>query len=228
VPERPYVLLSAAASADGYIDDASPRRLVLSGPADLDRVDEVRAGADAILVGAGTIRADDPRLLVRSAGRRAARVAAGRPASPLRVTLTGRGDLDPAARFFTAVPPEGGAGQVVYAASGAAARVRGLGTGAEVVDAGDGGQPRVLARVLADLAGRGVGRLLVEGGTAVLSGFLAAGLADELHLVIAPFLVGDGVRLTAPGAYPQDAGHPMRLAEVSRIGDDVLLRYLLG
>ncbi|MGQ0574723.1 MAG: dihydrofolate reductase family protein, partial [Pseudonocardia sp.] len=57
---RPYVLLSVAVSLDGCIDDASPRRLVLSGPADLDRVDEVRAGVDAILGGPGTIRADDP------------------------------------------------------------------------------------------------------------------------------------------------------------------------
>jgi len=70
VPARPYVLLSCATSADGYLDDASPRRLILSGPADLDRVDEVRAGCDAILVGAGTIRADDPRLLVRDPRRR--------------------------------------------------------------------------------------------------------------------------------------------------------------
>ena len=64
--DRPYVLLSAAMSADGYLDDASATRLVLSGEADLDRVDELRAGSDAILVGAQTIRADNPRLLVRS------------------------------------------------------------------------------------------------------------------------------------------------------------------
>jgi 5-amino-6-(5-phosphoribosylamino)uracil reductase len=241
VPERPYVLLSAAASVDGYIDDASPRRLVLSGAEDLDRVDEVRAGADAILVGAGTIRADDPRLLVRSAARRAARTAAGQPGSPLRVTLTSTGDLDPAARFFTAVPePAGGAGrggaggggagglaagggQVVYAVSAAADRVRELGTGAEVVDAGDGGLPGILA----DLAARGVARLLVEGGTAVLSAFLAAGLADELQLVIAPFLVGGGARLLRPGVYPQGPGAPMRLAGATPIGADVLLRYLM-
>ena len=58
MPPRPYVLLSCATSADGYLDDARPQRLILSGPADLDRVDEVRAGCDAILVGAGTVRQD--------------------------------------------------------------------------------------------------------------------------------------------------------------------------
>jgi hypothetical protein len=66
VPSRPYVVLSAAVSADGYLDDASPQRLILSGPADLDRVDEVRASCDAIIVGAQTVRTDNPRLLIRA------------------------------------------------------------------------------------------------------------------------------------------------------------------
>lgn len=220
MPERPYVLLSAAASADGYIDDATPRRLILSDAADLDRVDEVRSGCDAILVGAGTIRADDPRLLVRSAARRAARQARGEPASPARVVLAGSGDLDPAARFLTT----GDGQRIVYAAGPGLARARQrlAGTGAAVADAGGG-----LAGVLADLAARGVRRLLVEGGTGVLSAFLRSGLCDELHLVVAPFLVGGGARLIAPGAYHWHPGHPMRLTGVTRIGDAVLLRYLL-
>ena len=100
VPDRPYTLLSCAVSIDGYLDDASPDRLILSGPEDLDEVDALRAAADAILVGAGTIRADNPRLLVRDPARIAAREAAGKPPHPLRVTMTATGDLDPAARFF--------------------------------------------------------------------------------------------------------------------------------
>ena len=78
---RPYVLLSAAMSADGHIDDASDRRLVLSDAVDLDRVDEVRAGCDAILVGAETIRRDNPRLRIRSADRERERVARGSAAA---------------------------------------------------------------------------------------------------------------------------------------------------
>ena len=71
--DRPYTLLSCSVSIDGYIGNALSR-LLLSNDADFDRVDEVRAGCDAILVGAATIRQDDPRLLVRSAERRAARI----------------------------------------------------------------------------------------------------------------------------------------------------------
>ena len=66
MPDRPYTLLSCCVSLDGYLDDAGPQRLVLSPAADLDRVDAERAGCDAILVGAETVRRDDPRLLVRS------------------------------------------------------------------------------------------------------------------------------------------------------------------
>lgn len=93
-----YILLSCAISLDGYLDDDSDERLVLSNAADLDRVDEVRAGVDAILVGANTIRRDNPRLSVRSPARRAAREAAGRPATPLKVILSS-GDVPADAAF---------------------------------------------------------------------------------------------------------------------------------
>ena len=75
--ERPYTVLSCGMSIDGYLDSATEQRLLLSNEADFDRVDAVRAACDAILVGAATVRNDNPRLLVRSAARRAARVARG-------------------------------------------------------------------------------------------------------------------------------------------------------
>src|SRR5258708_36747786 len=100
--ERPYVLLSAATSVDGCLDDATDTRLILSNEADLDRVDEVRAGSDAIMVGAGTIRRDNPALLVRSQARRGARGARGLPPSPGRATRPRTGAIDPPARCSTA------------------------------------------------------------------------------------------------------------------------------
>ena len=85
VTERPYVLLSCAMSVDGCLDSAGPGRLVLSGAADLDRVDGERARAsDAIMVGAATIRRDDPRLLIRSRARRAARAVPEPARAPAR------------------------------------------------------------------------------------------------------------------------------------------------
>ncbi len=203
-----HVLASVATSLDGFLDDTTDRRLVLSGPADLDRVDAERAGVDAILVGAGTIRSDDPRLLVRSAARRAARTAAGLPAHPTKVTLTRTGALDPWASFFTA----GDAERLVYAPPGVGAHLGGVAT---VV-------PSSLepADVLADLAARGVLRLMVEGGASVLRAFLEAGLVDELQRVLAPVFVGEGPRFTG-------AGTP-HLVETRAIGPDVLLRHRFG
>ena len=220
MPSRPYVLLSCATSADGYLDDATPQRLILSGPADLDRVDEVRAGCDAILVGARTVRTDNPRLLIRDPRRSARRAARGLPEHPARVTLTATGDLDPRARFFAP-----GALRLVYCATPAltVARAR-LGDSAVLIDAGD---PLSLDFTLSDLAERGVARALVEGGAHVLGEFLAAGLADELDLAVAPFFIADpgAPRLDLPGP---GADGPMTLAETCRVGEVALLRYLLG
>jgi 5-amino-6-(5-phosphoribosylamino)uracil reductase len=233
VTRRPYVVLSCAMSLDGCLDGTGANRLVLSGPADLDRVDAERAAADAILVGAGTIRRDDPRLLVRSARRKAERRASGRPPQPAGVTVTASGDLDPAARFFTRDPGEASAGErgaaarrIVYAASPAAPKLSNLLGGlAEVVDGGD---PPRLTAILADLAGHGVRRLMVEGGASLGTQFLTGGLVDELQLVIAPFFVGDPAapRFAGPGRYPASPDHPLHLAEARPVGEVVLLRYL--
>lgn len=199
-----HVLLSFAASLDGCLDDASPQRLLLSNGADFDRVDAARAESDAILVGAGTVRADDPRLLVRSAPRRAEREARGLPPSPLRVVLGGDGGIDQGAAVLT-VP------------------------GAETLVL-EGRPP--LPEVLDTLAARGVRRLMVEGGSAVLTGFLAADLADEIQLAYAPFLIGDGAAPRAfgpPGAavFPQNPGRRMLLAESRSLGDVLFARYLV-
>jgi 5-amino-6-(5-phosphoribosylamino)uracil reductase len=227
VPQRPYVLLSAAMSVDGYIDDASSDRLLLSSEADLDRVDDQRALADAVLVGAGTIRRDNPRLLVRSAARRSARQERGLPVSPAKVTITGSGNLDPQARFFTVGVTE--VCRFVYCASPAVEATRERLSMAPSTSIIDAGSALDLVTVLADLADRGVGRLMVEGGQQTHTEFLAAGLADELQLVIAPFFVGDpnAPRFVGAAAFPSDFSHRMALAESRQIDDVVLLRYLL-
>ena len=89
--ERPYTLLSCSMSIDGYLDTATAPRLLLSNADDFDRVDAIRASCDAILVGATTVRKDNPRLLVRSADRRAERIASGLSQSPIKVTVTRHG-----------------------------------------------------------------------------------------------------------------------------------------
>lgn len=219
---RPYVIASVAMSLDGRIDDDTEDRLILSNAEDFDRVDEVRASVDAILVGAETIRRDDPRLLVRSEARRAARVAAGKPFSPTKVTVTTSGKIADDARFFT----EGAVDKIVYAAGGSAKPLGDTLTGiATVVDAGVSAQAW---DVLDDLGKRGIERVLVEGGSWMYTMFLKRGLVDELHVALAPFLVGrpGAPRFVVDASFPQGPADPFRLAETRAIGEVVFARYL--
>jgi len=220
MPQRPYVLLSVAASIDGRIDDTSPDRLLLSNAEDFDRVDQVRAESDAILIGAGTMRADNPRLLVNSEQRRADRLARGLPEYPLKVTVTSSGNLDPDLKFWH----HGGA-KLVYTTDAGAEKLRDrLGDLAEIVSLGT---EIDFGAMLDDLGRSEVQQLMVEGGTQIHTAFLSNNLVDEIHLAIAPIVVGaaDAPAFLGPATYPGGSTRRMRLVEARTIGDVVLLRY---
>jgi 5-amino-6-(5-phosphoribosylamino)uracil reductase len=221
--ERPYTLLSCCVSIDGYIGNAASR-LLLSNDADFDRVDAVRASCDAILVGAETVRIDNPRLLVRSEARREERTARGLPGSPIKVTVTRRAELDARADFFNL----GDAEKIVYCASPRVEEARSrLGRVATVVDGGDTVEMRTLST---DLAARGVDRLMVEGGGNVHTQFLTDDIVDELQLTVAPVFVGDSdaVRFVRDGIFPWNTARRAELVDVQKLGDVVLLRYALS
>lgn len=206
---RPWVIVSVASSLDGCIDDRSPQRLILSSPQDLSAVDALRASCDAIMVGAGTIRSDDPALQVHSTWRRRLRQSSGISPSPLKVTLTRSGDLGAARRFFsdgesliyTQKPP-----RFTYPRS----------TTVEM-------QGSTMEAIMADLARRGIARLMVEGGTSIISQ-VVRGLADELRIAIAPLFVGDALapRLLGP-QLPR-----IKLKKSRRYGDTMVMHYCFG
>jgi 5-amino-6-(5-phosphoribosylamino)uracil reductase len=146
-------------------------------------------------------------------------VARGLPPNPVKVTLSSSGDLDPAAAFFTA----GEAVRLVYVPDSAVAAATGrVGAVATVVGAGD---PLDLHALLADLAARGIGRLMVEGGAQVHTLFLAEDVVDEVRLAVAPLFVGDpgAPRLLGPGTRRER----MRLVDLRQLGDTAVLRYLV-
>ncbi|WP_034089111.1 RibD family protein [Streptacidiphilus albus] len=218
--DRPFVLLSVATSIDGYIDDSSPQRLLLSNAEDFDRVDQVRSESDAILIGGNTLRSDNPRLLVYSDKRREERIAAGKSEYPLKVTISASGDLDRDLKFW-----HFGDKKVVYTTDAAASKLReSLGGLADIVSTG----PTVdFGALLEDLATRGVKRLMVEGGSSIHTQFLSQGLADEVHIAVAPLLVGDAAapRFVQPAQFPGGSTRRLKLIEAQPVGDVVLLRY---
>ncbi|WP_114395227.1 RibD family protein [Oleisolibacter albus] len=216
------VQLSVCMSLDGHIDSAGADRLLLSSPEDSRDMHAARAACDAILVGAGTVRRDDPRLTVRDAALVARRLEEGRPEHPAKVTLTRSGRLDPAAGFFRC----GGRRLVLCPAPRAATLRDRLGEVAEVVVLDD----PVPAAILATLAGCGIRRLLVEGGTGILTQFLAAGAFHRLRLAMAPFFVGQAgaPRLTHPGRYLHGPGNRLRVERVRQLGDVVVTDLVNG
>lgn len=214
----PYVILNCAVSLDGYLDDTSEKRLLLSNAKDFDRVDSLRASCDAILVGAQTIRKDNPRLLIRSQHRQTQRMKKGLPPHPMKVTITSSGEIDPTSRFFS----QDGTKKLIYIPETSRQRKAPLFSSDTTII-----QAETLPEMLSDLYTRGVRRLLVEGGSHVLTQFLQQGLVQELHVAIAPFFVGqkNAPRLVTEGKFPWNSLHTLNLHSLKKLADIAVLTY---
>lgn len=170
----PFVIAQLGQSLDGRIATPSGESKYINGPHALDHLHALRASVDAVLVGVGTVVADDPLLTVRR--------CAGR--NPARVVIDPQGRANPAARCFNG----DGTRRLVV-------RRRGIlpppAAGVEVVEA-DGAEAFEPGAILAALAAAGLHRILVEGGPSTLARFLAAGAVDVLHVFVSPVILGAG------------------------------------
>lgn len=172
------ITLSFATTADGYLDDNTPRRLMISTPEDWEAALRLRAGHDAILVGAETLRRDNPALLLRDPAARERRTARGLRPDLTKVTVTRSGEgLTPALRFFT----EGDADRYIFSQ----VEIPELKGVAEIIST-EGSI--TAAFIVTELEKRGVGSLLVEGGAGILGMFLAEGMADTVRRAVNPQL----------------------------------------
>lgn len=208
-PPRPsgkggrYVVAQLGQSLDGRIATPSGESKYINGPHALDHLHALRASVDAVLVGVGTVCADDPLLTVRRVPGR----------SPARVVIDPSGRADPHARCFA----DDGTRRLVVRRPGVTAP---LPAGVEAVDcAGDG--PFAPAAILEALAARGLCRVLVEGGAHTLSAFLEAGCLDALHVFVSPVILGAGrIGLTRKACDTlADALRPSTRAHVFPDGD---------
>ncbi len=200
------VVAQAGQSLDGRIATESGHSHYVTGPEDIRRLHRLRSLVDAVVVGAGTVASDNPRLTVREV----------EGDNPARVVIDPDGRLDPTCHIFS----DGAAPTLVVRRDGAAkSEMAGAETISLAADTEKAIDPRTI--VLA-LRARGLRRLLIEGGGLTLSRFLDAGLVNRLHVTVAPLLIGSGrpAFTLAPVATLDDALRPP--CRTFRLGNDVL------
>lgn len=212
---RPHVFVNLAASIDGKISDESRKQLRISCEDDLRRVDELRAHADAIMVGIGTILADDPRLNVKSEELRRKRVLEGKSENPLKVVVDSRCRIPENAKVFE--------GEVIVAVSKLAEkeRVERIAKKAEVVVLGE--EKVDLKQLMKYLYERGIRRLMVEGGGTLISSLIREGLVDEIFVYFAPILIGGEKSPTICDGRSFEKPIRFEIAKVKRLGEGILV-----
>jgi len=208
---RPFVTLKVAATLDGKIAARGGDSRWVTGPASRARVHRLRDQSDAVLVGAGTALADDPRLT--------ARLPKGRGRDPLRVVLDSSLSLPSRLGMFRPGP---GRPTLVAFATGRPPAAR---EGVEFLRCRSREGRVDLRDLLRKLALRDVTSLLVEGGGEVSRAFLAAGLVDRILVFLAPKVVGgDGISWVAgPGVSRMSEALSIVDVKVSRVGGDILV-----
>jgi riboflavin biosynthesis pyrimidine reductase len=205
VPRGGYVRANMVATLDGAAGDATGSSRGISGPADVAVLGVLRALADVVLVGARTARAEDYRPLPARPAFTERRAAAGQSPAAVVAVVTGSGELDAGSPLWA----PGAASLVVTCEGAPLARLRALAGEERVVVAGEDAVDPV--RAVAALAGRGMRRVLVEGGPTLLGEVMAAGVLDELCLTWSPVAIGGQAPRIAHGA---PAGLRLRAAHL--------------
>ncbi|UZE91789.1 MAG: 2,5-diamino-6-(ribosylamino)-4(3H)-pyrimidinone 5'-phosphate reductase [Methanosarcinales archaeon] len=206
---RPFVFINAAMSADGKISTYERRQTRISGDADRKRVDELRASADAIMVGIGTVLADDPGLTVRSGEK-----------NPIRIVVDSMARTPVDAEVVTR---KGSPTIIAVSKSAPREKVEALREKAEVITVGN--RQVSLPELLSELKSRGINRLMVEGGATLNWGLISEGLVDEIYVYIGNMIIGgkdaptlvDGIGFANP--------MKLELLSVEKMDDGTLVKW---
>jgi len=222
--DRPYIFINSAMSADGKLSTFERKQVRISGKIDFDRVDELRAETDAIMVGIGTMLADNPSLTVKSEKRREARKALGKEENPVRIIVDSKAQTPIDADIF-----KKGIGRKIIVVSNAAPKDKtellSKMPDTKIIAAGE--SQVNLEEMAAQLKKEGINRLMVEGGATLNFGLISAGLADELKIFVGNLIIGGGNAPTfADGAgFSEENIKKLRLDSFEKIEDGILLTW---
>lgn len=222
---RPHVIINTAMSADGKLSTRERRQVKISGALDFSRVDQLKAGCDAIMVGIGTVLADDPSLTVKSEENRKSRLSRGADPHPVRIVVDSHARTPVNAKVLHKE-----AGQRIIAISQVAdvGKVASLKKLATVIIAGD--ETVDLKALLDELGRMGIKRLMVEGGGTLIAGFISAGLVDEIYTFIGNIIIGgkDAPTLAdGPGFIKESEFCRLTLADVQKMEEGILVHWIV-
>lgn len=220
---RPFVHVNVAVSADGKLSTRSRRQVRISGPDDFDRVDQIKSGVDAVMVGIGTVIADDPSLTVKSQERIGDRVNSGRPEHPVRIVVDSKCRIPPDAKVL-----HKGHGRRIVVVSRAVSPEN-LARISQYADIITCGETEVdLSALFEELGREGIGRVMVEGGGTLISGLFRAGLVDELSMFVGSMIIGgtDAPTLAdGPGWIQEEDFTQLELIQVRPMDNGVLIHW---
>lgn len=224
---RPYIFINSAMSADGKLSTFERKQVKISGKADFERVDELRAETDAIMVGIGTVLADDPSLTVKSAQRREKRVADGKEENPIRIIVDSHARTPIDADIF-----KKGTGRKIIVVSESAEKgnkekVTALSEMPDTKIIVAGTTQVNLEEMAVQLKNEGISRLMVEGGATLNYGLISAGLADELKIFVGNLVIGGKTAPTfADGdGFIEENIRRLTLESAEKIEDGILLTW---
>jgi 2,5-diamino-6-(ribosylamino)-4(3H)-pyrimidinone 5'-phosphate reductase len=221
---RPFVFINIAMTADGKIDTIERKGAAISSQRDKERVDQLRADADAIMVGGRTLLDEDPKLTVKSEALRAERIARELSPNPIKVGIVTQANIKADSEFLNAGPAD----IVIFTTQQTSKEHLAL-LEAQNVKVYVDETPKVdLQSALAILKGMGVQRLMVEGGSTLNFELIRLGLVDEIIVYVAPMIFGgeSAPTMAAGSGLKRSEAIPLKLVEAETWeGGGVLLKY---
>jgi 2,5-diamino-6-(ribosylamino)-4(3H)-pyrimidinone 5'-phosphate reductase len=220
--DKPFIFINSAMSADGKLSTKERKQVRISGKLDFERVDELRAQADAVMVGIGTVLSDDPSLTVKSPERKAARKAIGKSENPARIVVDSAARTPLDADIF-----KKGEGIRIIAVSNAAPaeNVEKLEKKALVIKTGT--NKVYLPELAVKLKEIGINTLMVEGGATLNWGMLSAGLVDEIYTFVGNLIIGGATAptFTDGEGFSETELLELELISAEKIEDGILLKW---
>jgi 2,5-diamino-6-(ribosylamino)-4(3H)-pyrimidinone 5'-phosphate reductase len=221
---RPFVFMNVAMTADGKIDTFKRKGAAISSAHDRERVDQLRANADAVMVGGRTLLDEDPKLTIKSEALRTERVASGLSPNPVKVGVVSEARINPDSDFLNAGPAD----IVIFTTRRTSKRHLSLLTSRHVDVYVDKAEKVDLQRALITLTDLGIERLMVEGGSTLNFELMRLGLVDEVTVYVAPMIFGgeSAPTLAAGSGFERSEAIPLTLVKVESWEDGgVLLKY---